>query len=371
MVVFLRANEVEIDARLLKYINFCDEKHIDYLIFAWDRLNKGICYKNTVFCTYPAGYNLGSKAVLGRIKWSWYLLKKLINFRTQYSIIHACDFDTVLPAIFLKIFFKKKVIFDVFDLFSDTIKTNKLLLNKSIKLLESFALRHADYVFICEEERKKQLSFVPKNLYILPNIPDTSFIPISSNRMDKNKIIISYVGGFYKDRNLEILLKVSTSLDGLELHIAGFGDVEITEMVEMYAARYSNVIYYGKVAYQEGLKIMNRSNIIYAMYCKTNQNHIFAAPNKYYESLVLGKPLVTTMGTIVGDKVLKYDTGFVIEESYDDSLVFFKSLLFNSEALLSIKRKSANCISLWETLYKNYVKEFMNDIYSNIINSKF
>lgn len=37
-------------------------------------------------------------------------------------------------------------------------------------------------------------------------------------------------------------------------------------------------------------------------------------PNKFYEALFLAKPIITTNGTLVGDKVESIKSGYVIDE---------------------------------------------------------
>lgn len=82
------------------------------------------------------------------------------------------------------------------------------------------------------------------------------------------------------------------------LLIAGYGAKEIEERCINLNEK-DNIIYFGKVVYDQGLNIMYNGDVIYAMYCKTNPNHIFAAPNKYYEAMLLAKPIISTKGTIV------------------------------------------------------------------------
>lgn len=364
MIVLLRANDIITDSRVLKYLNFFEKSKINYRIIGWNRDGNNNKKNNTYFFEKKAGYNLGKKAILNRFLWNLFLLKKLIKIRKQYKIIHACDFDTVLPALIMKIFFNKKVIFDIFDWFSDTIITNNFFIDRMINILEKKAVKMSDYVIICEEERKKQIKIVPKKLLILPNIPN--FIDNRGNFSEENKktdiLKISYVGGLYEDRNIHILLEEVSKNSKLYLYIAGFGDVAIEGMCEEYSKKFSNIKFYGRVKYEEGINIMANSNIIYAMYCKTNRNHLYAAPNKYYESLMLGKPLITTVGTIVGEKVSKYNTGFVIGEKSEDTRKIFDEIL-NS----NIHEKSENCLKIWEENYKNYMEVFFNTTYKEII----
>lgn len=364
MVVILRSNDLETDPRVHKYINALELAEVDYLMVGWDREGKNIKKRNTLYYKKKTGYNLGKKAIFGRLLFNIFLLKTLIKNRAKYNVIHACDFDTVIPALVLGFFYGKKVIFDVFDWFSDTIKTGSKVVDYVIRYFERFAVRKADYVIICEEERRKQIGVQRRNIFVLPNIPalpkSFSFIKKDFD-INNRKLVISYVGGFYPDRNLDLLLEVCSKNKNIILEIAGYGDSEIEKLAKSLSNN-SNIIYHGRVKYEVGLEIMSRSDLIYAMYCKTNKNHIYAAPNKYYESLFLAVPIITTEGIFLADKVKKYDTGYVIGESREDL-----EKLFNSIRPDDLLRKSQNCKNLWESRYSNYVDDFMKNVYLPLV----
>ena len=363
MVIFLRSNEIEYDPRLQKYIGFLNKKQINYLVIGWDRESSGKLVKNIIFYRKKTGYNLGRKAILSRIYFMWFLFLNLIKMKDKYSIIHACDFDTVIPALIIKYIYKKRVIFDIFDWYSDTIYTGNLIINKIISILEFISYKLSDYIIICEEERKKQIKYYHRNIYILPNIPDIYLNEYKFKKKTNNsQIVISYVGGFYKDRNIEILLSVVSKINNINLKIAGYGDKELEAACLEYSKKYSNIEYYGKVKYNIALEIMSQSDLIYAMYCKKNKNHIYAAPNKFYESLLLGVPIITTEGTIVGEKVKKYNTGFVIGEEYTDTEILLKSI-----QNINLEEKKNNCKKIWNDKYKNYTYKFLNDKYLSLL----
>ena len=103
---------------------------------------------------------------------------------------------------------------------------------------------------------------------------------------------------------------------------------------------------------------MNSSDLILAIYETDIPNHIYAAPNKYYEGLYLGKPILTTIGTFVGEKTEKLKTGFSIGETFDDYNSFFSTI--SKETFITTGNKASE---LWETNYSNYVNRFMNNKY--------
>ena len=108
---------------------------------------------------------------------------------------------------------------------------------------------------------------------------------------------------------------------------------------------------------------MRQSDLIYAVYEKSNPNHILAAPNKYYEGLYLGKPIITTEGTIVGEKTIKYNTGFCIQETYSDLQNLFKTI--NRDM---INERSINAFKLWEKSYSTYTQTFLKSKYLAFLN---
>jgi hypothetical protein len=68
-------------------------------------------------------YRLPIKAEFGKgmgnlpqlFRWQWGLWRWLIKHKSEYDLIHACDFDTILPALWMKNFHKKHVVYDIFD----------------------------------------------------------------------------------------------------------------------------------------------------------------------------------------------------------------------------------------------------------------
>lgn len=368
MLVLIRSNSIVGDPRLEKYVNFLDRNEYPYYIIGWNRTQDKDIAKNTVYYTKQSGYAVGgAKAAKDRLTWFWFCFCTMLKMK-NVKVIHACDLDGAFPAILFKIFghWNVKVIFDVFDWYSDTLANQPKWLRCIFRMMEWMTTKLSKTIIICEPERIRQIPYkIDKKVKILPNIPsfgNTDFLKVDDTfRFNNNKPTLTYVGGFYDGRFLKELLDVAEQ-GACNLLIAGYGDKAFEERCKQLGEKLENIRYYGKVKYEEGQNIMYNADIIYAMYCKINPNHIFAAPNKYYEAMMLAKPIISTKGTIVGEKIDKHGIGYTIEESTEELLALLKSIDKDD-----IARKGALSHKMWNEEYKNYVEQFMKNEYLDLI----
>ncbi len=359
MVVLLRSTDGNPDSRFQKYTDFLEKQGKRFLAICWDRNADKKDDELHIYYHVTAKYGEGLKNIKKLLGFNTFIFKQLKKYRHKYAIIHAADFDTVIPATLMHILYRKHVIYDIYDWYIDSRSIKNWIIKTCVLLMEFFNIKCADYVIICEPERKKQIYFTPNSLWILPNIPNykKTLPPSPPNK----QLTIAYVGILGAERGLEKLISYAKLNSTITLKIAGFGPLEsLLHDVDKYA----NIHFYGSVKYDEALSIMNTADIIYAIYETSNPNHILAAPNKYYEGLYLGKPILTTKGTIVGDKTLRYQTGFVIGETYDDLSMFFKTVTIDRISLCS-----KNAVNLWETTYSTYTETFLLNTYLPFINT--
>lgn len=362
MIVFIRCNDIISDSRAKKYIEFYDRIRCDYKVIAWDRLGISEKVQHAIYCPTKSKYNQGGlQAIVDRLKWMWFILKTLFKFKDNLRI-HACDLDAAFPATIYKLFSRRNnyVLFDVFDWISDTLYNQGKIVTLAFNYMEKLATKHADHIIICEPERVKQIPYNIEGRYsVLQNIPsfeNMDFLSDDNNyKFDNGKTTLAYVGGFTEDRCLHELIQGAEE-GCFNLNIAGYGNKNITERLNSLN-KCSTIRYYGKVAYKDGLRIMYNSDIVYAMYSKVNPNHFFAAPNKYYETMFVGKPVITTAGIIIADKVKNNNIGYVIDESYS-SLI---SLIDNIDKD-DIKEKSQIAKKMWKQ-YRNATLDYLNTTY--------
>ncbi len=352
MIALLRSTDGQPDSRFEKYVDFLYDKKIKYLTFCWDRLGIKTDSSNQFYYKRHSSYGLKFGNIKNLIGFNWFLFKSLVKHRKEYRVIHAADFDTILPAIWMKLFFRKKVIYDIYDWYIDSRGLYKSKLKHIIKFLEFVNIKLSDMVIICEPEREKQIEFKSNNLKVLPNIPNFKEERKQLIKPNSNVITIAYVGILGDQRGLKNLIRLAENNKSVNIEVGGFGPLE-SNFIES-DNRLHNFHYHGRMNYNEALDLMNSADLIYAIYERSNPNNILAAPNKYYEGLYLGKPIITTEGTLVGAKVKKFNTGFAIDEKYES----LEKLLHSLERS-TLNKMANNSKDLWNKTYKHYVEQFL------------
>lgn len=370
MVLFLRCNEVVFDSRAMKYLKFYNDNNIPYRIIGWDRQgNAKGTPENSIYFQRKAGFNVGGiTAVINRILWMLFLIKTLVKTGKKGDVLHACDLDCAFPAVVYKTLFnrKAKVIFDVFDWYSSLMSALPGVILFCFKWMERMSVRYSDFLIICEPERRVQIpfDFPEEKMSILPNIPyfdDDSFLQKDPQyQFDNGKLTFTYVGTFSWERYIDEIITLAN--EGLiNLNIAGYGEPAVMDRLEEVKDS-PNIRYYGKVDYKTAQIIMYNSDIVYAMYASVSPNNVFAAPNKYYEAMFLGKPLFTNTGTIVEKKIRNNGTGIIAEESLESI----------RETILSIdtietKEMAMKASRLWKDKFATYTSDYLLNIYSKMI----
>lgn len=344
-VLFLRANPVNPDSRVEKEVNTLLANGYKVDVLAWDRSRNYKIKQENLQLTNSIGviYRVGIKSAYGNgIKNIFNLGKfqlEIIKFlkKNKYDIIHACDFDTAFTAYHMTKKEHSIFIYDIFDFYVESMKVPEIL--RGIILKKDLSIiNHADATIICSEKRKEQIAKAnPKRLVVIHNTPDFS---LSNNRvqLNENKIKIAYFGILPEQgRMLEELCRIVAMDKTYELHMGGFGLFE--NKAKEYAEKHDNIFFYGKVAYNDVLNIERSCDIITAIYDPLVSNHVYAAPNKFYEALMLGKPLIMVANTGMSDIVEEYKIGELITYDQNGLQAGLEKLCSNRESWTQISKR--------------------------------
>lgn len=329
-IIYIRSTSIINDSRASKEISSLLNNNYNVYVLGLDRDKKIKDYDNISlnnkningsFFKFNCRYGIGVKTIIGLFFFQIWLLYKLIINNKKYKYVHACDFDCGFVSMIICKIFNKKMVYDIYDYYSDSRNMpNKI--EKIINKLENKVINYSVVTIICGEWRKKQIEgSSPKKIVVIHNTPDINLVDRKVIVKSSNKKIkIAYVGILQEHRLLmEILEEVKTK-EKYELHIGGFGLYE-DYLIKM-SEKYNNIYFYGSLVYADVLNLEKDCDLLFATYDPKIRNHKYSAPNKIYEAMALGKPIIVCKNTGIDKFVTKYKLGQVI--NYDAKDFFDK-----------------------------------------------
>ncbi|MBE6607649.1 MAG: glycosyltransferase family 4 protein [Ruminococcaceae bacterium] len=343
-VCILRSNPVRPDSRVEKEAWALAKAGYSVHILAWDRdTNELECqdYVSVADIKIPitrlghkATYGEGIKNLGSYLKFQFHMRKWLKT--NKFDIIHACDFDTALFSRGVAKRTKAKFVFDIFDFLAGEPSN---LLQYIVKKTQLFLIDSADATIICTDERKRQIAGSnPKRLTVIHNTPAEDQVgsfefPLVSD----GGVKIAYVGILQDYRLLKEIAEAVAEADQIELHIAGFGKYE--SYFEQMDQNHKNIHFYGRISYDQTLSLEAQCDIMLAIYDPSIENHRLAAPNKFYESLMLGKPLVMVRNTGMSYVVEENSVGVLIDYSKEGFVSGINKLIERKGEWHSIEKR--------------------------------
>lgn len=335
-IIFIRATSIVSDSRVTKEADAALKGGYKVFILGWNRekkqidtsklqLNNGVA--GIKLFNVKCGYGDGLKNLPKLLMFQFWILFQLFIMKKQYSIIHSCDFDTVIPCFAIKKITNKRLIYDIFDYYIHSHNVPSILENL-VERIDIGIINGADAVLICNESRYKQIGkSTPKLVEVIHNTPNLDFIKNTPNicKSSNEKFKIVYVGILQNGRLLIEISDLIKNYNSIELHIGGFGRFE--EHFDTLSKELDNVYYYGQLSYSMALRLESECDVLFATYDPKIPNHKFSAPNKIYEAMALSKPIVVCNKTGVDEIINIYNMGVSIEykaEKFFDAMLLLE-----------------------------------------------
>ena len=197
------------------------------------------------------------------------------------------------------------------------------------KWTERRNIRFADAVFTVSDSiaRKLQLSYripLPPVLHNVP--PDQQPLPSNSIRkranVDDTKVLILHQGNIQKSRGCLLLADAMRDVRGAVLVFMGAGPQRslLAEMIDRQGFS-DRVRLIDPVPPEELLSVTAGADLAVTLLEDTCMNHRFALPNKLFEYLMAGVPVVASNLDEISRVVKGFDVGRLVNPSDRDNLV--------------------------------------------------
>lgn len=348
-VIIVRSRAV--DPAVNKIAKSLSQNGYEVKLLVWDRQNTlktdndegyEICRFN-----FRAPYDKPTVLFYLPIWWTYeffFLLKEGCN------VIHACDLDTLIPAIFVKWIKKIKLCYTIYDFYAENLpKQIPNGIKKNVAFVEKFGIRFTDVLFLVDESRYEQIEGAKINnlLYIYNSPPDYFDTKQAQNSNAGTEIVIFYAGVILKSRGLKHMISAVEALEDIRLVIAGIGPS--SDICENPTVDAKKIQYIGWISYEEVIKRTMEADIIFGFYDPRIPNNKYASPNKLFEAMMCGKPIIVTDGVSMSSIVKKENCGVVVPYGNVEAI---------REAVIKLKNDPNLCKALGRNGRKAYESRY-------------
>jgi glycosyltransferase involved in cell wall biosynthesis len=256
--------------------------------------------------------------------YTWLYLKMLWRgWRTLFDAVHCHDLDTLPLGFLLGKLRSKPIVYDAHESFPDMLEGSvPRVVQQGLVLLENFLIRRIDLLVTVGEklrrhfvERGARHAVVVANWKRLGDFSRTSEENQAVRRrlgIPEGALAVVCITQLLKDRKLEELLEAAEEYPNVYVIIGGRGVLE--QLVVESAARNPRTRFVGFASGKQIADYTCAADVVYYGFDPQNPNARFSAPNKLYEALVAGRPLITGDFGEIADVVREAKCGIVLPE---------------------------------------------------------
>ena len=288
------------------------------------------------------------------------------------TILLANDLDTLLPNFLISKLFKLKLVYDSHELFTEVPELTSRPNVQAVWLrIEQFIFPKLKNVYTVNNIIAKIYSDkykVPVN--VIRNIaPKYIGSKLSSNFLEhtkgEQKMLILQGAGINIDRGAEEAVEMMQYLNNMVLYIIGSGDVfdVLRKKIDELGLK-SKVVLLSKKPYHELMRYTKNADLGLSLDKNTNLNYEYSLPNKVFDYIQAGIPLLVSNRKIIAKIVRDNNIGVVID-SHDpkkmaeavnqvfkdeDQYLFWKANLKKAALIYNWEKESEKLLRIYTDL---------------------
>ena len=250
----------------------------------------------------------------------------LLFHRAQ--LLLSNDLDTILPNYCISRLKGIKMVFDSHEYFTETPElVNRPKVQKVWKRIEGFVVPKLDeMITVCDSIADLFREQYGVKCHVIRNIPPRKALPPKGDKQalglptDKHLLILQG-SGINIQRGAEELVQAMSSLDDCFLMIIGGGDVLpiLKQMVEDLNIT-DRVCFFPRMPYLQMMAYTQLAELGFCLDKDTNLNYRFSLPNKLFDFIQAGVPIVASHLTEIEKIIRKYDLGLFIENHLPETI---------------------------------------------------
>jgi glycosyltransferase involved in cell wall biosynthesis len=311
----------------------------------------------------------------GFLFYKFYNIRLLIHLLlNKYDILVANDLDTLLPNYIVSKIRKIPLVYDSHEYFTGIPEIqNRKFVKWVWTRIEKAIFPDLNYVMTVSNSIATQYEkeYLIRPLVIMNAAVNTNQIqPYSRAETgipEDDLLLIIHGTGINIDRGGKELLEALKTIDGVSLLVVGCGDV-IPELKEIAAVKdlVDKVRFIQTVPWEELIRYIKMADAGLSLDKATNVNYLFSLPNKLFDCISAGTPVIAGELPEISKIISSYDCGIIIREVTPSNIKRALENLKGDQQRLNRLKENAKLASSdlnWQKEEKKLI-----EFYSRIIN---
>ena len=297
----------------------------------------------------------------------------LILLFSKVDVYHSNDLDTLLANYLASIIRRKPIVYDSHEYFTGVPEIqNKTFVKKVWTTIENHIFPKLKHIFTVNQSiaslYEKQYG---KQLKIIRNIPRKKTWTIDKSRQqlglpENKKIIITQGAGINIDRGVEEALEAMQFLNDVCFVIIGNGDVIPKLKKRTFELNLEkSIIFKDKMPYEQMMQYTQHAELGLSLDKNTNINYRLSLPNKIFDYIHAGVPILASKIKEVEAVITKHRIGLFIEnhepkhiaqqieKALDENLKFkYQKNIKNAALQLNWENEEKNLVEVYKKIAK-------------------
>jgi glycosyltransferase involved in cell wall biosynthesis len=362
LIIFL--GNIHYDSRATNLFNSFCERGYNVKAISFDWMTKDFKTEKGDISVY--------KLKKGSFRISFYLkFSLLLSFRLLFTKADFIFAEDVYTLPFIVLFSKiknSKIFYDSREIFGHLAGLNK---RKNVQALwawiEKKCIKSVNVIMTSGEMDSEfiEKEYDLKGTVVIRNLPFPAEIKESFNfrkhfNLNVDKKILLYQGVILHGRGLRIIFDVISGLNNCVLII--LGDGEYKEYYQTLAHNNNidkKVFFFGKIEQNELLKYTSGADIGLAIIENLSLSYYFALPNKMFEYIYCGVPVLVSNFPQMKSIVDRYKVGIYVDPDDKDEIIKQLNYLLNNNELRN--KLKQNCkIAAGELNWKREINKLFD-----------
>lgn len=324
-IIIVRVGLLQRETRVTKIIKTLVDEGYHVTLLNWDqgfkttrseRCEAGDFHKEI---SLKLNAQWGTRVYLALPIWWCFVFYKLMT--TEWDLVHAVQITSIIPSVVASKLKNKNVIYDLLDVYEDSIFVPEAI-RKLLIWLDKIFMRLSTAVVLADECEVQEVGGIPNdNIVAIYDSPST-VKQVCLDYEAKNSVTTFFFAGLLikkKALNLDKIFKAIECIDGVKIVIAGYGDL-VSEIKEWAERMPEKIQFIGEISHSEVLERSAKADGLFLLRDPKLKVNKYICGSKILEAMMCGRPIIVNKGTSTAKIVREEKCGLVVDVNNIDDI---------------------------------------------------